>query len=318
MTITQDPSLPRHVSAAFALAIVLAGSCGIAGCATAPEKPTEEPPVISALGVTSPDDARKQAAEAQAKGNTDLALRLYVDAAEHDPTDAASFYQIGTIYEQRHDASLAARAYARAIQLDPTHAEALENLGLIYFENRQLEEAMPMLQRSLEAKPTQWRSHNALGLIADGRADYATANAHFDAALTIRPRSALLLNNRGYSKYLSGDLEAAELDYRAALSADPAYKQAWQNLGLVFARQGRYEQAMATVGRVVSNYVAANDVGYIAMLSGDYSAAERLFQEAIRLSPRYYGTANENLAELRRRRSGSATAQVLEETTAGP
>jgi Flp pilus assembly protein TadD len=54
--------------------------------------------------------------------------------------------------------------------------------------------------------------------------------------------------------------------------------------------------------------VAANDVGYIAMVSGDYQVADQMFAEAIRLSPRYYQTANENLAELRRRRSDAAVA----------
>jgi Flp pilus assembly protein TadD len=49
--------------------------------------------------------------------------------------------------------------------------------------------------------------------------------------------------------------------------------------------------------------VATNDVGYIAMVSGDYAYAELLFAEAIRLSPVYYETANQNLAELRRRRA---------------
>ena len=53
--------------------------------------------------------------------------------------------------------------------------------------------------------------------------------------------------------------------------------------------------------------MAANDVGYIAMISGDYAAAELLFADAIRLSPRYYETANENAAELRRRRSQLAS-----------
>ena len=45
------------------------------------------------------------------------------------------------------------------------------------------------------------------------------------------------------------------------------------------------------------------------MISGDYAAAERLFQDAIRLSPRYYPTANENAAELRRRRNAPLTAR---------
>ena len=85
-----------------------------------------------------------------------------------------------------------------------------------------------------------------------------------------------------------------------------------QNLGLVYARRGDYPTALATLTRVVGAPMAANDVGYIAMISGDYAAAERLFQDAIRLSPRYYPTANENAAELRRRRSDAAlTAQNL-------
>jgi Flp pilus assembly protein TadD len=58
----------------------------------------------------------------------------------------------------------------------------------------------------------------------------------------------------------------------------------------------------------VGAHVAANDVGYIAMLSGDYAMAEVLFADAIRLSPRYYETANENTAELRRRRAAVARA----------
>ena len=121
--------------------------------------------------------------------------------------------------------------------------------------------------------------------------------------------AATVLNNRGYSSYLAGNFEAAERDFRSALSADPGYEKAWQNLGLVYARRGEYRTAVATLTRVVEDHVAANDVGYIAMLSGDYPTAERLFAEAIRLSPRYYQAANENVAELRRRRATTLTVQ---------
>lgn len=135
--------------------------------------------------------------------------------------------------------------------------------------------------------------------------DYRT----FQFTLAIVYAIALLgLNNRGYSRYLAGDLDAAERDFRAALTVDPGYEKAWQNLGLVFARRGDYPLAVATLGRVVSKHVAANDVGYIAMLSGDYATAEQLFADAIRLSPRYYQTADENTAELRRRRAAVSAA----------
>jgi Flp pilus assembly protein TadD len=278
-----------------------------AGCASVPEQPS----VAEAAEIATPTaaDARARAAEAHAKGDTDLALRLYVVAVELDPADAEALYEIGTLYESRGGNALAARAYARAVQLDPHHARALEALGLRYFADRQLEQARPLLQRAAAADATLWRPHNALGLIADTLGQHSDAGIHYAAALAVRPGSAAILNNRGYSRYLAGNLDAAERDFRAALAAEPDYDKAWQNLGLVFARRGDYRAAQAALQRVVASYVAANDIGYIAMLGGDYAAAERLFAEAIRLSPRYYQTANDNVVELRRRRTATLTVQ---------
>jgi len=310
-------SIQLSLRARRIVSVSLAMLCaqGLAGCSMfAPQTQTETQakgaPVISALGVNSADEARKQAAEARAKGNVDVALRLYIDAADRDPKDADSMYQIGLIYEERKDTAHAARAYARVVQIEPQHAAALTKLGLIYFENRQFDEAVPMLERALAVEPTQWRVHNALGLIADARADHDGAVAHYDAALALSPNSAALLNNRGYSFYLVGELDVAEASYRAALAADSGYTRAWQNLGLVYARRGEYDKAIATLERAVSPYVAANDVGYIAMLRGDYTAAEQLFDEAMRLSPRHYVTANDNAIELRRRRAEAAQAST--------
>jgi Flp pilus assembly protein TadD len=231
-----------------------------------------------------------------------------VEAAEHDPDNADALYEIGTIYDEQKSGVLAARAYAGAIRVAPTHARALEGLGLRYFADRQPEQAQPLLERAVARDASLWRSHNALGLIADALGRHDSAARHFAAALAARPGSAAVLNNRGYSRYLAADLDNAERDFRAALTAEPGYDKAWQNLALVYARRGDYQVALTTLQRVVTAHVAANDLGYIAMLHGDYATAERLFSEAIRLSPRYYETANENAAELRRRRTTALTA----------
>jgi Flp pilus assembly protein TadD len=298
-----NESLNTHGRPLFAT-LTLCVLSSLAGCAGAPEQPsTDAPEVVSA---TSAADARARAAEARAKGDADAALRLYVEAAEHDPADTEALYAIGSMYDERGDASRAARAYARVVQIDPQHARALEGLGLRYFADRQFEQAGPLLSRAVGSDVTLWRSHNALGLIADTLGNHNDAVVHFAAALTANPGSATVLNNRGYSRYLAGSLDAAERDFRAALAAEPNYDKAWQNLGLLYARRGDYITALSTLERVVSPFVAANDVGYIAMLSGDYAIADQLFAEAIRLSPRYYQTANENAAELRRRRADAA------------
>jgi Flp pilus assembly protein TadD len=287
----------RAVGAAWLALCALAA----AGCAGAPaRRAADEAPALH-----SSEDARDRAIAARAQGDLDLALRLFVEAAEADPTDVDSLFAIGSIYDQREDKVRAARAYARVVQLDPAHSGALEGLGLCYFEDRQLEQARPLLTRAIAADRTLWRSHNALGLIADALGEHAVALTHFDAALALRPGTAAILNNRGYSSYLAGKFSDAERDFHAALTADSSYERAWHNSGLLHARRGEYESAVSVLSRVTSPHVAANDIGYIAMLNGDYAWAERLFADAMRLSPRYYATADENAAELRRRRAES-------------
>jgi Flp pilus assembly protein TadD len=158
-------------------------------------------------------------------------------------------------------------------------------------------------------EPKLWRAHNILGVIADTRGEHAAAVEHFSTALELRPRTASILSNRGYSYYMAEDFTAAERDFAAAISADASYDQARRNLGLLYARQRRYDAAFDELAQVTSRHVAANDVGYIAMLAEDYAVAERYFTEALNLSPRHYATAEENMNKLRRLRQSKLVVE---------
>jgi Flp pilus assembly protein TadD len=260
--------------------------------------------------VESADDARVRAAKALNQRDLDLALYMYVQAVQLEPDDSESLYRIGAIHEQRGNNTLAARAYARVLEIDPEHARALQGFGLTQFEARDFPAAKSTLEHAVAVDPSLWRSHNILGVIADTDGDYETAADHYGKALAARPGSVSLLNNRGYSKYMAGDYAGAKADFLKALEANPEFERAWHNLGLVYAREGAYEKALEAMSKVMAAHVAANDVGYIAMLDGDYDWAEHLFAEAQRLSPRYYKMADDNAAELRRRRGGESVLAV--------
>jgi Tfp pilus assembly protein PilF len=294
----------------------------LAGCASAPTTSGDAstrrksdlyegaPQTIFAteLPVESAEEARARAAAALDDRNTDLALYMYIRAVELDASDSDSLYNIGTIHGRRGNTALATKAYARAVYVNPEHARALEELGLAYLDARDMAQAEAMLDRAVTADRGLWRAHNALGVIDDTRGNYARATSHYDEALKLRPGTASILNNRGYSRYLVQAWDAAEADFLAAVAADPEYDRAWHNLGLVYARQHKYAIAVRTLSRVMEAHVASNDIGYIAMLDRDYTAAATLFAEAIRLSPRYYKTAEDNTVELRRRRAEVAVA----------
>lgn len=297
--------------------------CVLSGCASKPppvivheeradDLYTGEPAVLHAteMPVASAEEARQRAAAALAERDVDLALYLYVQAANMDPDDAESIFAIATIHEDRGNLELAARAYARVIALEPGNALANQGLGMVYFNARQFEDAKGYLNEAVALDPTLWRSHNSLGVLADMDEQYSLAIEHYSAAIAVRPRQASLHNNRGYSRYLSGNLTDAKQDFLAAVDIDAGYERAWRNLGLVLAREGNYDRALSAMMLGIERHVALNDIGYVAMLDGNYQVAQSYFEEAIRVSPRYYPTARDNLTELNRRRSSQAALTV--------
>ena len=241
----------------------------------------------------SAEEAIARGDSALKDGDQDLALYMYVRAYDMQKDNVYALMQIGATHEARDSSPMAARAYASVLKVEPTHALAAQALGLIYLQAKRHDEARALLEQAVETDASLWRSHNGLGIIADLDGDYQKAEAAYDAALQANPDDARLLNNRGYSLYLQGKYTEAERDFRAA--AEQGLEKAWLNLGLVLARQKHYADAVQLMRRAVDAEIAYNDVGYIAMRQGDYAVAERYFEKAIRVSPRYFEEARRNL-----------------------
>lgn len=315
---------------------VVVSAAWLTGCASVPANPEDqqatevanadhseglydgEPDVVFAteFPVESAEEAVIRADQALVSGKMDLALYMYVRAYSLQKDNLYALTRIAEIHESRGNTSLATRAFSAVLREDPTHTGALQGLGLIYLQSRHYDEALALLERAVAEDPALWRANNGIGVIADMRGDHAAAVRAFDAALQTRPDDAALLNNRGYSYYLDGKLPEAARDFTSA--AGKGSERAWLNLGLVMARQRQYEQAVATLQRVVDPEVAYNDVGYVAMRLGDMDVARTFFEKAIQLSPRYFEAAQQNLAQLTPGQDGlheaGAISVVLQES----
>jgi Flp pilus assembly protein TadD len=141
-------------------------------------------------------------------------------------------------------------------------------------------------------------------VISDIENDHALAITYYQLALEQRPGTPMVLNNLGYSYYLAGDWRSAEKAFNQAVNREPDHKKTWSNLGMLYVRKGRYDEAVQALSRVMSEPEAYNTMGYICMLEGKFDRAEAFFEEAIRLSPSYYQAAHENLARARARAAG--------------
>lgn len=295
---------------AVIIALVLPFAFSLSGCATAPVADNSgaiaadfsdsslEVLFATEFPVASKDEALAKAAKAYRDAEYDKAQFYLVRALSFDLTDVGVLLQIGNLHVLQGNGALAARAFTFALQQDAEHPESLEGLGLLHFRAGNDEQAKALLETAVAAKPGLWRAHNALGVISDRNQDYENAHVHYDLALAIQPESDSVLINRGYSKYLSKDYREAALDFYAVATRSGNAK-AWRNLGLVYARQGWYTSALETFLETVDAPEAHNEVGAIALENGDTDVALRFLEEAIRLSPTYYASAEKNLAQVR-------------------
>lgn len=250
--------------------------------------------------VSSKDEALRKAALAYRDGEVDKAQFYLIGALKFDPSDADVLTQIGNLHVRQGNMVLAARAFQFALQQEPQHAASLEGMGLLYFKAGNDEAARAHLEGAIASAPNLWRSYNALGVIADRQKNFESAQSYYDAALEIQPLADSVLINRGYSKYLNEDYHSAALDFFTVAKRSNNDK-AWRNLGLVYARQGWYEDALETFLRVGVERDAYNETGAIAMDNGDTEEAFLYLTEAVRLSPTYFAQAEKNLAQLRKK-----------------
>jgi Flp pilus assembly protein TadD len=281
------------------------GGC-LSGAVTQPKDPVEQKAEkIKQL----PAEIMKAGDEAARGGDLQRAASLYTRAIEIAP-NSELWHRVGYVYDQLDKKPLAMQAYANALRFDENNAAAREDLGLLLLEGKRRDQAKVQLTRAVELDPKRWRAHNALGVLADGTGDYASAIAHYDAALAANPNSPMLLNNLGYSNYLAGNLDRAAELYTRALALSPDYLPAKANVALLHARRRDYAQALELMLKIAEPPRAHNDVGFVALQNGDLDTAEGLLNEAIRLSPSYYKTAHENLQRVKDARGTRPAAQA--------
>jgi len=134
-----------------------------------------------------------------------------------DPRSSNAHYVLALVYQQLGELSAADASYKKAISLDPRNPSALNAYGSFLCEQKNFGEADDYFRRALNNPlyGTPWlASHNA-----------------------------------GNCAEMSGDLERAEGDYRAALQANPRFSPSLLSMAKVSYETGYYLSARAYLQR---------------------------------------------------------------------
>ena len=111
-------------------------------------------------------------------------------------------------------------AYKQVLEINPENAAAREGLGVSMLKQGKHDEAKTILEDLLVYYPGMWRAHNSLGVIYDMKQQHENAVSSFNRALEYNKKNAEVLNNLGYSYYLSGRWSLAKKYFLDALNAD--------------------------------------------------------------------------------------------------
>ncbi|PSU35988.1 tetratricopeptide repeat protein [Photobacterium lutimaris] len=281
----------------------------------------------STLGLTGdfpPENAKEailRGDKAYLANDSDLALYEYIRALSFPTQKHAdqAFYKIGYIHQQRQNYKLAKLAYSRAAMINKDNVQYASSIGIVELKLGEQDNAKKQLLRAVKMDQKRqgkkdWDPNRdlfsqrlliddnsplyayvGLGIIADLDAKHKSAQQIYLTALRQNSRSEKTLTNLGYSYYLDGNLKQAEIINRRTTTLYPNNKRAWSNLGLTYIKSKRYEDAVDALSRVMPREKALNDVGYFAMLEGDYESSIDYLERAINTSPIFYAKAQENL-----------------------
>jgi hypothetical protein len=112
-------------------------------------------------------------------------------------------------------------------------------------EDGDIRQAKVFYRKALDIDPENPLAHHRLAIIADSERDFRTAEEHYLAALSVKGNDPNLLSDLGYSFLLQNRSDESKYYLQQALKEDPSHERALNNLGLLHARQGDYDGALA-------------------------------------------------------------------------
>jgi tetratricopeptide (TPR) repeat protein/tRNA A-37 threonylcarbamoyl transferase component Bud32 len=133
------------------------------------------------------------------------------------------------------------------------------------------------------------------------------------AAVSLRPQSAPILNGLGAALHAAGKLAEAEATFRRALALKPDFALIYSNLGVVLQDERRLAEAEAACRQALTlqpSFVEAYLVlGQVLVKRGRLPEAESITRKAIALKPQYAG-AHQQLGAVLREEGKAAEAEA--------
>ena len=186
--------------------------------------------------------------------------------------------------------------FTAALKLNPREAAAYDMRARIWRDWGFPQRGMADAARAAYYAPSAASAHNTWGTLLAATGRLRDARTEFERARTLEPDAAYALTNLCYTDFVSGDIDRAIAECRAALAIDPGSTVAGNDLALSLVAAGHYaaaeEQFQAAGGPMIGRYNAG--VAYLAARRfSEAGAAFGAVAAGHPLAPRAYARAQQ-------------------------
>ncbi len=223
----------------------------------------------------------------QTSGRPDEAIIQYRQALAIEPDYPEAHYNLGLALQQVGHLPDAMEEYERALQLKGDYAKARNDLGNALLQAGRAPEAIDNYRQALQLNPGFAEAHNDLGSAYQRQGQIPEALVEFETALRLDPEDAQAHFNRALILQQTARLPEAIAEYRQALALKPDDAPARQNLDVALRLAGETPDVVnaGTAATPPNDAQSHYNQGLLLQRSGQLTAAEEQYQQALQLNP---------------------------------
>ena len=269
------------------------------------------------IDVVAPQSRVELGAALLEAGLVDEAAEELSAVLRADPANVQVIIHLARAHLAREDIPAAGRtlegAVARGVEAAPIYAALAE----IYEKSGHVENAIPAMRLAIERDPSNEAYRFRYGMLLTDTKAPAAAVIRLQEALNQFPKSAKLWFALGVAHFTNRKHDEAAKAFERAVEFDQQFAPAFAYLGMVYAEQGRfseaiglYEKALAIDDRLVAaHYLVADAI--LKQPSGSTARAEEHLTRAVALD-QSFTPARLELAKLlfRTNRMADAASQL--------
>lgn len=184
-----------------------------------------------------------------------MALSHFKEVVVANPEDADTYNLMGICCAKNGNEEDAKAFFAESLRLQPDSTSAAVNISKLLIKNNEISKAKGILLYFMKKEIANYEVHYLLGIVYKGEEDYPRAMHHLREAVLEDTNNAEAYNLLGECCVKMDFDKQAESFFVMAIRLDTAYLDAYYNLGSLYYKQQKYDDAV----HILEEYVRTKE-----------------------------------------------------------